>query len=62
MNLSFFIIVVPAILVAIGYIVVLHWLGYGLEPFRFIMAGVIAVAAILIVQRQQRRKASRRGR
>ena len=62
MNLSFFIIVVPAILVAIGYIVVLRWLGYDLQPFRFILAGVIAVAAVLLVQWQQRRKASRRGR
>jgi hypothetical protein len=62
MNLSFVIVVVPAILVAIGYVVVLHWLGYSLEPYRFILAGLGVVAAVLIVQRYQRRKASRRSR
>jgi ABC-type spermidine/putrescine transport system permease subunit II len=60
MNLSFLIIVVPAIAVGLGYIFVLHWLGYQLEPFRFVMAGVVAVAAVLLVQRHQRRKAARR--
>ena len=62
MNRSFLIILIPGILVAVGYVVVLHWLGYELEPFRFVMAGVAAVAAILLVLRSQRRKASRRGR
>ncbi len=62
MNRSFLIIIVPAILVAIGYIVTLTWLGYSLEPTRFILAGVGAVAAVLFVARYQRRKASRRGR
>ena len=62
MNRSFLIIIVPAILVAIGYIVTLTWLGYQLEPTRFILAGIGAVAAVLIVVRYQRRKASRRSR
>jgi ABC-type spermidine/putrescine transport system permease subunit II len=60
MNRSFLIIIVPAIAVAIGYVFVLRWLGYSLEPFRFVMAGLIAVAALLFVQGYQRRKASRR--
>jgi ABC-type spermidine/putrescine transport system permease subunit II len=59
MNRSFLIIIIPAIAVALGYFFVLRWLGYQLEPFRFVMAGVIAVAAVILVQRHQRRKASR---
>ncbi len=60
MNLSFYIIVVPAILVGIGYVLVLRWLGYDLEPFRFIIAGLVTVAAVILVQRYQRPKATRR--
>lgn len=62
MNRSFLIILLPAIAVALGYFFVLRWLGYELEPFRFVMAGLVAVAAVVFVQRHQRRKASRRGR
>jgi len=61
MNRSFLIIIVPAIAVALGYILVLRWLGYELEPFRFVMAGIVAVAAVILVQRYQRRKAARKG-
>jgi ABC-type Fe3+ transport system permease subunit len=62
MNRSFLIILLPAVAVALGYFFVLRWLGYELEPFRFVMAGVAAVAAVVFVQRHQRRKASRRSR
>jgi hypothetical protein len=62
MNRSFLIIIIPAIAVALGYFFVLRWLGYELEPFRFVMAGVAAVAAVIVVQWYQRRKASRRSR
>ena len=61
MNRSFLIVIVPAIAVGIGYIVVLRWLGYDLQPFRFIIAGVVTIAAIILVQRHQRRKGSRKG-
>jgi ABC-type spermidine/putrescine transport system permease subunit II len=60
MNRSFLIIVLPAIAVAIGYVLVLRWLGYDLEPFRFVVAGLVVVAAVILVQRYQRHKASRR--
>jgi ABC-type spermidine/putrescine transport system permease subunit II len=60
MNRAFLIIILPAIAVGIGYILVMHWLGYELEPFRFLVAGLIVVAAILLVHRHQRRKDSRR--
>ena len=62
MNRSFLIILVPAIAVALGYFFVLRWLGFELEPFRFVMAGLGAVAAVIIVHWQLRRKASRRSR
>jgi len=62
MNRSFLIILLPAIAVGLGYIFVLRWLGYELEPLRFVVAGVVTVAAVILVQRHQRRKASRRGR
>jgi ABC-type Fe3+ transport system permease subunit len=62
MNRSFLIILIPGVAVALGYFFVLRWLGYELEPFRFVMAGVVAVAAVLLVHRHQRRKASRRNR
>ena len=60
MNRSFLIIVVPAIAVGIGYVVVLRWLGYEIEPFRFIVAGLVAIGAVVVVW-YQRRKAARRG-
>jgi ABC-type Fe3+ transport system permease subunit len=59
MNRSFLIIIIPAIAVALGYFFVLRWLGYELEPFRFVMAGAMAVAAVIFVQWYQRRKAGR---
>jgi hypothetical protein len=62
MNRAFLIIVLPAIAVGLGYVFVLRWLGYELEPLRFIAAGVVGVAAVILVQRYQRRKASRRSR
>jgi ABC-type Fe3+ transport system permease subunit len=62
MNRSFLIILLPAVAVALGYFFVLRWLGYELEPFRFVMAGAATVVAVIFVQRHQRRKASRRNR
>jgi positive regulator of sigma E activity len=62
MNKSFLIIVLPAVAVALGYFFVLRWLGYELEPFRFVMAGLVAVAAVILVRRYQKRKAARRSR
>jgi hypothetical protein len=62
MNRSFLIIVVPALAVALGYFFVLRWLGFELEPFRFVMAGLGAVAAVIFVQWHLRRKAARRNR
>jgi ABC-type spermidine/putrescine transport system permease subunit II len=62
MNRSFLIIILPAVAVAIGYILVLRWLGYELEPFRFILAGIVTVAAVILVRLYNRRKDARKGR
>jgi hypothetical protein len=62
MNRSFLVIIIPAILVAIGYVLVLHWSGYGVPPLPFIGTGIAFVVALLLVNRHQRRKASRRSR
>ena len=37
MNRSFLIIILPAIAVGLGYVFMFHWLGYALEPFRFVV-------------------------
>jgi ABC-type spermidine/putrescine transport system permease subunit II len=58
MNRSFLIILVPAIAVGLGYILMFHWLGYALEPFRFVVAAIVVVAAVILVQRRKRRKVS----
>jgi hypothetical protein len=59
MNRSFLIVILPAIAVAIGYLLLFHWRGLALDPFRFVGAAVVVVAAVLLVQRHERRKHSR---
>jgi len=45
MNRAFLIILVPAILVALGYILVFHFLGLSPGYLRFILGGVVFLAA-----------------
>jgi hypothetical protein len=59
MNRSFLIIILPAVAVGLGYIFMFHLLGFRLEPFRFLGAAVAIIAAVILVQRRQRRKAPR---
>jgi drug/metabolite transporter (DMT)-like permease len=59
MNRSFLIVLIPAIAVGLGYLLMFHFLGFALEPFRFVGAAALIVGAIILVQRRQRRKASR---
>jgi ABC-type spermidine/putrescine transport system permease subunit II len=59
MNRSFLIVILPAIAVGLGYILMFHWLGFSLEPFRFVGAAIVIAAAVILVQRRQRRKTSR---
>jgi ABC-type Fe3+ transport system permease subunit len=59
MNRSFLIILLPAIAVGLGYIFMFRWLGFALEPFRFLGAALLVAAAVILVQRRQRKKAPR---
>ena len=59
MNRSLLIVILPAVAVGIGYLFMFHWLGFVLEPFRFVAAAVVTIVAVILVQRHQRRKASR---
>lgn len=59
MNRSFLIVIVPALAVGLGYLLMFHWLGFALEPFRFAGAAILIVAAVMLVQRRQRRKTTR---
>jgi ABC-type spermidine/putrescine transport system permease subunit II len=59
MNRSFLIVVLPAVAVGLGYLLMFHWLGFALEPFRFVMAAIVVIAAVILVQRRKHRKASR---
>ena len=45
MNRAFLIILIPAILVAIGYILVFRLMGLHLGYLRFVLGGVIFLAA-----------------
>jgi ABC-type spermidine/putrescine transport system permease subunit II len=56
MNRSFLIVVLPAVAVGIGYLFLFHWLGFALEPLRFVAAAALLVGAVILVQRRQRRK------
>ncbi len=59
MNRSFLIVIVPALAVGLGYLLMFHWLGFTLEPLRFVGAAILIVGAVILVQRRQRRKATR---
>jgi hypothetical protein len=57
MNRSFFIIMVPALLVAAGYIVVLRYMGIAPGYPRLIVAMVLFFGAIYGLSRRTARKA-----
>ena len=59
MNRSFLIILLPAVAVGLGYLFVFHWLRFALTPLPFIGAAVVLAAAVILVQRWQRRKTPR---
>ena len=59
MNRSFLIVILPAVAVGLGYMFMFHWLGFALEPFPFLGAAIVIAAAVILVQRRSRGKASR---
>ena len=58
MNRSFFIIMIPALLVAAGYIVVLHYMGIAPGYARLIVAMVLFFGMIYWLSRRSGRKAN----
>lgn len=57
MNRSFFIIMIPALLVAAGYIVVLRYMGFAPGYPRLIVAMTLFFGAIYWLSRRSARKA-----
>jgi membrane protein DedA with SNARE-associated domain len=55
-NQSFFIIIVPALLVAAGYIVVLRYMGFAPGYARLIIAMTLFFGAIYWLSRRSKRK------
>jgi hypothetical protein len=58
MNRSFFIIMIPALLVAAGYIVVLRYMGFAPGYPRLIIAMTLVFGAIYWLSRRNARKAN----
>jgi ABC-type spermidine/putrescine transport system permease subunit II len=58
MNRAFFIIMIPALLVAAGYIVVLRYMGFAPGYARLIIAMTLFFGAIYWLSRRSARKAT----
>ena len=61
MRRAYFLIAIPAALVGVGYVILLHRLGVPIHGGPFLGTAAAAVAAILIVRHYQRRKSRRHG-
>jgi hypothetical protein len=61
MSRAYLLIVIPAVLVGIAYVVLLHLMGVQIHGAPFLGAAVALCAAIWIVRRFQKSKSARRG-
>ncbi|HZP34565.1 MAG TPA: hypothetical protein VFB23_14500 [Candidatus Acidoferrales bacterium] len=61
MRRAYFLIAIPAVLVGIAYVILLHRLGFEIHSAPFLGTAVAAIAAILLVRRYQKRKPRRHG-
>lgn len=61
MRRAYLLIVIPAVLVGIAYVILLRQIGVQIRPGPFLGTGAVFIAAILIVRRHQRRKSRRHG-
>jgi ABC-type spermidine/putrescine transport system permease subunit II len=61
MNRAFFIILIPALLVAIGYVVVLRFMGIAPGYPRLVIAMVVFFGAIYWLSRRKTQRGSPRG-
>ena len=59
MRLAYFLIAVPAALVGVAYVIVLRYVGVQVHGAPFLGTAAVAIAAILIVRRYQRRNSRR---
>jgi hypothetical protein len=59
MNRGFFIILVPALLVAIGYVVVFHYIGVSPAYWRLILPVILFLGAIGWLARRGRKEVTK---
>jgi hypothetical protein len=59
MSRAYFLILIPAALVGVAYVILLHYLSVPIHVGPLLGAGAAAIAAILIVRHYQRRKSRR---
>jgi uncharacterized membrane protein YjjB (DUF3815 family) len=59
MSRAYFLILIPAALVGVGYVILLRSLSVPIHIGPFLDAAAVGIAAILIVRRYQRRKSRR---
>jgi len=61
MNRAFLIVLIPAVLVGLGYVFVFRHAGIPLRPIPLVMAALGFLVAVGLVHRYQRRKRRARG-
>ena len=61
MRRAYFLIAIPAVLVGIAYVVLLHYIGVPIHAGPFLGAAAAFIAAVLIVRHFQKRKSRRPG-
>ena len=61
MRRAYLLIVIPAVVVGIAYVILLHYIGVPIHVGPFLGAAAAFIAAVLIVRRYQKRKAGRHG-
>lgn len=59
MSRAYFLILIPAALVGVGYVILLRRISVPIQIGPFLGAAAAAIAAILVVRRYQRRKSRR---
>ena len=61
MRRAYFLIAIPAVLVGIAYVILLHYVGVPIHVGPFLGAAAAFLAAVLIVRQYQKRKSRRHG-
>jgi membrane protein implicated in regulation of membrane protease activity len=61
MHRAYFLIAIPAAVVGVAYVLLLHRIGVPISVGPFLGTAAAAVVAVLIVRRYQRRKSRRDG-